>query len=177
MKSKDIKSELDKVHDLIEKVAEMATRGDEHEKDVASEKLDRLLKKYNIRLEEIENRKKSKRTFRVANKSDCLTIMCQTIWDIVPEANIRESNRKLEVYASMTNEQYIDVCEKFEYYWKLWCKDKEEYLTAFVITNKLGIRVKSSGIDKDEKTLNGIRSKIHVVAKGEYVNRNQKQIN
>lgn len=173
----EITPDLDKLKTLLVKVKELAERGDSGERDVAKTKLEKLLKKYGLKLKDVELQNKNKRIFRIVNKEDCVNIISQTIWDVAPKVDIKQSTRKLEVYCSLTSEEYIEVCEKFNYYWNLWCKEKKQFLTAFIIKNKLGTEGQSSKGEKlDEETIAGIRKKMNGVAKGNYVNKKSKLI-
>jgi len=83
----------------------------------------------------------------------------------------------LEIYCSLTNEQYIEVCEKYQYYWKLWCEEKQHTLIAFVVKNNLGVNQNAGTNNLDEKTIKGAKDKMATVTKGNYVNKKAKLIN
>lgn len=171
----EITPDLDRLKNLISKVKELADRGVDGEQNAAKEKLQELLEKYGIKLKDIEQQNRSKRTFRIVNKDDCVTILSQVIWDVVPKTKISQHVRALEVYCLLTDEQYIEVCEKYNYYWKLWCEEKKYTLIAFVAKNHIGVS-DNDGVHLDEKTINAIRSKVGLVTKGDYINKNNKLI-
>ena len=171
-----ITPDLDKVKSLISKVRELAERGVEGERNSAQDKLELLLKKYGLKLKDIEKENRLKRTFRISNKDDCITIITQTIWDVAPKTEIKQHNRKLEIYCNLTAEQYLEVCEKFEYYWKLYQQEKKEFTVAFVIKNKLGTDGHSGDTEINEETKQGIKKKMDGITKGQFVNKNTKQL-
>lgn len=172
----EINPDLEKIKSLIVKVKELANRGIAGEKDSANRKLVLLLEKYNFKLKDIQSESNLKRIFRVVNKDDCVSILSQTIWDVVPDAKIEQHPRKLEVYCNLNAEQYIEVCEMSDYYWKLWCEEKKQSLTAFILVNKLGINGVSCGYEMNEARVNGIKKKMGGVVKGEYINKKLKKL-
>lgn len=173
-------SDLERIKELLQKVNELATRGVGGEKEAAQRKLEKLLNKYGLTLNSLNNEKSKERTFKIKNREDYVTILSHVIWDIHPDAKINQNTRKLEVYSKLTTEQYIEVTEKFDYFWKLWCKEKEEFMMAFIINNRLGIRagkVKAEGkVTLDSNLINSLRDKIISSSKGEYVSKNKKLI-
>ena len=172
----EITPDLDRLKNLIGKVKGLADRGVDGERDSAQKTLQKLLNKYGIKLKDIEQQNKTKRTFRIVNKDDCITILSQIIWDVVPDAKIKQHVRALEIYCSLTNEQYIEVSEKYQYYWKLWCDEKKHTLMAFVVKNNLGVSDKGT-VKLDEETIKGAKDKMATVTKGNYINKKTKLIN
>jgi hypothetical protein len=179
--NENITPDLEKIKILIGKVAELANRGIGGEKDAAKKKLEKLLKKYGLKLSDIDvdGDDKQQRTIRIKNREDYLTILTQVIWDVVVDIRIQQNTKKLEIYVKLTTEQYIEVKEKFDYFWNLWCKEKEQFLMAFVIKNRLGL-VSNKRSDEakqmDDETRNGIRDKMLTVARGKYLSKNTKLI-
>jgi hypothetical protein len=173
----EITPDLDRLKNLIGKVKGLADRGVDGERDSAQNTLEKLLNKYGIKLKDIEQQNKTKRTFRIVNKDDCITVLSQIIWDVVPDAKIKQHIRALEIYCSLTNEQYIEVSEKYQYYWKLWCEEKQHTLIAFVVKNNLGVNHNEGSKKLDEKTIKGAKDKMATVTKGNYINKKTKLIN
>lgn len=179
--NENITPDLERIKILIGKVAELANRGVGGEKESAKKKLEKLLKKYGLTLADIDGSEndKQQRAIRIKNREDYLTVLTQVIWDVVPDIRIQQNMKKLEIYVKLTTEQYIEVKEKFDYFWNLWVKEKEQFLMAFVIKNRLGL-VSNKRSDEakpmDDETKNGIRDKMLTVAKGKYVSKNTKRI-
>ena len=172
----EITPDLDKVKNLIKKVKALADKGIDGERESAQQTLEKLLKKYGIKSKDIEQNNKTKRTFRIVNKDDCITILSQIIWDVVPDAKIKQHVRALEIYCSLTNEQFIEISEKYQYYWKLWCEEKQHTIIAFVVKNNLGVNQNEGNKILDEKTLKGAKDKMATVTKGNYINKKTKLI-
>ena len=122
---------------LIAKVRNLAERGDKGERDNAKAKLQILLKKYNIK--KFEEQKNKERSFKLSDFGDCKTIMVHCILDTKKDSEITGDTRKKELYCKLTDEEYVDVCEKFNHYYPEYHKQKECFLKAFIITNDLGI--------------------------------------
>ncbi len=164
--------EFDKLKNLLLKIKELSERGVNGEKESAEKKLHELLNKYDLELTDIEIKDKFKRTFRIKNREDYITVLSHVIWSVSPKVNIKENTRKLEVYCSLTNEHYIEVCERFDYYWSLWCSDKTQMLMAYIVKN--GLTVSDVKTKHNDELIKGVRNKMDSVTKGEYVNKKQK---
>jgi len=179
MTHEHITPDLDRIKLLVTKVNELVKRGVDGEKQAAQKKLEKLLKKYGIDINDINNDDKHKRIFRIKNREDYLSILVQVIWDIVPRLDVVQNTKRLEIYCNLTNEQYIEVKEKFESYWNLWFKEKEQFMLAFIIKNNLGVGKGNSSKDAkpmSKEMTDGIRDKMDGVASGNYVSKNKKLI-
>ena len=130
---------------LIEKVRELALRGDDGEKSNAESKLKLLMDKYRIR--KFEEEQELERVFKLADFGDCKTIMVHCILDTKADACITGNERRKEIYCVLSDEQYIDVCEKFHHYFPLFYKQKDAFVKAFIIKNNLGIIDGDSEVD------------------------------
>lgn len=136
MKNNSIKDSK-QIKKLISKVKNLAERGDDGERENAKAKLQILLEKYNIK--KFEESKKKERSFKLADFLDCKVIMTHCILDTNKDSEISGDARKKELYCKLTDEEYIDVCEKFNHYYPEYYKQKECFLKAFIIKNDLGI--------------------------------------
>ncbi len=148
--------DLDKIKNLLEKVQALAERGIEGEREAAKGKLKILLEKYNITLREITKNKKTKRTFSLKNTTDCASIFFHVVMDVEPKANLRILASSRQMFVWLTPQQFIEVTEKYRYFWKLYEKQKELFLHAFLIKNNIGLAPNSncrdsmSEVDADE---------------------------
>lgn len=175
--NENITPDLERIKTLIGKVLELANKGIDGEKQAAKKKLEKLLSKYGLTLADIDSEdNKLKRTFRIKNRDDYKTILTQVICDVAPSVKIQENTRKLEIYSKLNAEQYIEVKEKFDYFWNLWCKEKEQFTIAFIIKNSLGIKRGKSKSNIDEEMVDGVKDKMSGVTQGEYVSKNKKLI-
>lgn len=137
----------EKIKKLMRKVKALADKGDSGEKVAAQSKLKSLMNKYDI--QKFEESKIKKRTFKLSNFDDSKTIMVHCILDAVSSCDIEGSLQRKELYASMTDEQYINVLEKFNHYYPEYIKQKESFLLAFILKNNLG--VSNTGEDSEHE--------------------------
>lgn len=145
----------ERVSHLIEKIREMSERGDDHERQVATSKLERIYKKYNIS----NKSAKSKKEFKIHNSDESLRILSQCIWSVCGDIEIQFKGKK--AYAIIEPIQFIEVCEKYNFYWQLYGDQKEQFFKAFIIKNELVAKSSKNGINQDEalkigKIMNGI---------------------
>ena len=168
----DTEDSFNKLRKLILKVKELSERGIDGERESAQKKLNQLLDKYGFEFKDIELKDEFKRTFRIKNREDYKQILAHVIWKVSPKIKVQENTRKLEVYCQLTNEEYIEACEMIEYYWKLWCRDKNEFLIAYIVKN--GLAVSDVKQKLDNETTIGVRKKMDSVTRGNYVNKNSK---
>jgi hypothetical protein len=145
------------------KVNALAVGGDEHEKDVAKKKLDLLLKKYNLTYSELIKGNVNQKVFKIENNEDCLRILSQCIWMVDSMAKINYKGKK--AFVMLTNEQYIEVKEKFDYFWKHYKEQKEVFLVAFVVKNKLEAK-SDKQTDIPSKEIKNILMMMGGIAKG-----------
>ncbi len=174
------KSDKKKILALIEKVKRLSESGDRGEKINAQEMLDKLLKKYNLKKFELMQKPK-KRTFKLQNFKDCLAIMTHCILDTVEDISIEGLDRKREVYCKLTDEQYIDVCEKFNHYYPIYeiqvkkhDKQRGALLKAFLIKNNLGIS--SSEEEEEADDICEIKEMMSGVEENRYSKKDLKQL-
>lgn len=153
---KNNNSDSKKIKELIRKVRTLAERGDKGEREVAKEKLRELMNKYHIK--KFEESKSKKRSFKLADFNDCKTIMIHCILDTQPKAKVEGSLQKKELYCNLTDEEYIDVCEKFNHYFPEFHKQRDFFVKAFILSNDLGIVEDVFGEDEIESSLNSIMS-------------------
>lgn len=130
-------SDSGKIKLLIQKVRALADKGEGGEKENAKRKLSELLEKYNIK--KFEEKASKKRVFKLADFNDCKTIMTHCIIDTLKSAKIEGYKSKKEIYCKLTDEQYIDVCQKFNHYFPTFVRQRENFIKAFILKNDLGI--------------------------------------
>lgn len=130
-------SDSKKIKALMVKVKALADKGEGGEKENAKKKLNELLEKYNIT--KFEEKKYKKRTFKLADFNDCKTIMTHCIIDTNKNASIEGYKAKKELYVKLSDEEYIDICEKFNHYYPIFHRQRESFVKAFILKNDLGI--------------------------------------
>lgn len=130
-------SDSKKIKELIKKVKILSERGEKNERFVAKAILKDLMAKYQIK--KFDEDKNKKRVFKLVDFGDCKTIMVHCILDTKPKASVDGSKQKKELYCSLTDEEYVSVCEKFNHYYPEFVKQREVFVKAFILANNLGI--------------------------------------
>lgn len=137
----------EKIQALLLKLKAMAERGEAHERDVAQIKLDDLIAKYNL---EPGKAKNDKRIFKVRDWAEHKNLLLQCIIDVKANAKMEGDKTGKKIYVELEDLEYIEVCEKWDYYWKEFLIQKEGLFTAFVVKNKIG----TNGNDEKNTDLN-----------------------
>jgi hypothetical protein len=131
-----ITPDLDKIKSTLVKVKKLAEEGSEGEKQAAQSKLSTLLEKYGVDLSELDEHVIQERDIKYNKDPDSRDIMVQIILSVA-ETRIWVSSKKYLAHAMLTSQQYIEVVEKYKYYWNLYKKQREYFKRAFVTKNKL----------------------------------------
>jgi hypothetical protein len=170
-----IDNDSKKIKLLINKVKALADKGEGGEKETAKKKLSELLTKYNIK--KFEESKYKKRSFKLANFDDCRTIMVHCILDTKPDVSIEGSKQKKELYCKLTDEQYIDVCQKFNHYYPEFHRQHEAFVMAFIIKNDLGIVKGDDNSNLDDNDIESVKEMISSVSENRYKKQNLMALN
>ncbi len=100
--------------------------------------------------------------------------MAQCIRDVCPNVAIRQSAKKLEVYCELNASEYVEVLEKYKHYYNLWLKEKKQFLTAFIMINKIGLTSTPSREVSDEDKMNIVK-KMRSIDEDKFVDKNIRQ--
>lgn len=150
VKSKSVTPETEKIKNILLKIKELADRGEEHERNVAHNKLEFLLKKYKLSYSDLISNKPQHRRFEIDDKNDCLRLLSQCIWGVCIGTEINYKGKFVYV-SPITTEQFIEINEKFNYYWDEYKKQREVFFIAFISKNNLGVEsCKGKKIDNDK---------------------------
>lgn len=128
--------DLDKIKETLKKLAVLAERGEENERQTALGLLQRLLQKYNLSIPDLINTDLKEREFNFTSR-DNLTILSQCIWSINPDAQVSFDSGKNKVYVKLKSSDYIEIIEKFLYYYPLYEKEKMKLMLAFICKHGL----------------------------------------
>ncbi len=151
------------IRDYLLKINALVVGGDEYERDNAKRKLDLLLKKYQLTYAELIKGNVAQKVFKIENNEDCLRILSQCIWMVDANAKINYKGKK--AFVMLTTEQYVEVKEKFDYFWKHYKQQKEIFLVAFVVKNKLEAK-SDKQIDIPSKEIKNILVMMNGISKG-----------
>lgn len=147
------------------------------EKENATDKLNKALEKHGLTLEDLENDKKEIRTFKIKDRGDCLSILVQCIYDVCPNSKIEQCSRRLEIYCKLNSSEYVEASEKYKHYYNHWLKEKKQFLTAFVIKNKIGLLDKKEGRELSPDEIAALAQKMISIDDNKFIDGNTKQLN
>lgn len=138
----------DNLLNLIRKLKELADRGEGGEKDNAANKLQSLLDKHGISLEDINEDVLKEREFTL--KQHQIKFFVQVAYSCFgKETTIykyqNEKKRKeVKRFLKLTDAQFIELTAKFDFYWDKYEKDLEIFYSAFIQKNELYVKGSSS---------------------------------
>ena len=127
--------------DLLKKLKALSERGVGGEKDNAAAKLQLLLKKYNLTIDQLEQEEKGIYTFKILAGTKKLFIqivfcVCGKGPEIYKFAKERGQKRRMQV-DGITQMQFVQICEMYEFYKKKYEEDLITFYKAFVHKNEL----------------------------------------
>lgn len=105
----------ERIRDLIGKVKALADRGIEGERAAAQRKLDDLLKKYNVTLEEVSGDQEAWRTFTFKTGWEC-QLLIQIVAMLLDIYKVPSQKEKGLIRFNITIATRTDVFEAFSYY-------------------------------------------------------------
>lgn len=143
----------ERLRNLIEKLQVLSDRGEAGEAQVAKEKLELILKKYNITIDELaKDEEKQDRVFTYKDKWDQKLIVQIVAFYLgrmkAKEAMINTNPTNSTITFSLTHEIFIDVSQTLEICREDFQKEMNVMFIAFVQRHNLGISDKTS---KDRK--------------------------
>lgn len=144
---------------LIDKLKTLAERGEAGEAQVAKEKLELILGKYGLTLEELaKDTEESERTFYFNDKWEKRLIV-QIVAYYLGKPGVRAAAKSMSakegtVVFSLTNELYIDITRTYEAAKEDLTKEMDIMFIAFVQKHNLGVtESNSSKGNLDSETL------------------------
>jgi len=132
------------VHDgkieLAKKLNELSKRGDSGERDNALKRLETVMKKYGITDEMLEYDIRNQFEFVVEKEQK--RFMNQVIASVCGKINVflvrgEERKKKQRLFVEITNAEFIEISEKFIFFWDRYHKDLELFYSAFIQRNEL----------------------------------------
>ncbi len=122
-----------KIIELAKKLHQLSIRGEDGEKDSATEMLARMLGKHGISIDSIVEDKKKERRFDYESKFHDRFIN-QVIASVVSDFKTYKYTYRKEkaFYVEMTDSEFIEAQCKIDFYWNIWKKELEAFYGAFV---------------------------------------------
>ena len=175
--------ELDKIKQTIAKVKALAEQGFEGERESAKFLLDKLLKKHNITLDDIENLEVKRREIKYTKKiQESSMILAQCIFSVAGKVEIHAVNKKYLQIVELNDEDYIEVILKYKYYIELFKKQKVLFVQSFLHKNSLfrkmspeeleEMKNNRTPLDKDDEK--EMISMLYGMRKGDYESESQR---
>lgn len=156
------KQNQSKMKQLLTKLKVLSQRGESGEREVAEIKMKEIMLK-NALGKQTTSQKRIK-TFKMADMIDSKTIMVHCIIDVDGSVEITENERKKELYARLTKEEYELVVDKFNHYYPYYIEQKNAFSKAFLIKNNLGINSKNtSNIEVSQEEIDRIINAYNIV--------------
>lgn len=171
MKNNKKEFDSDKIKITLLKIKELSEKGYDDERQVAINKLELLLKKYNLSIDDLMEEKK-KFEIKYSSKPDAKTILAQVIWSVIPKAKIYEDTKRLRLYTILKSDEYIEIIEKNKYFFDLYQKERKKFLISFCLKNKLFNNNESSPNSESKYSKEEIRQIFIMsgfISKGEYI--------
>lgn len=128
--------DMDRIKETLKKLAVLAERGEENERETALFLLQKILLKYNLSVPDLVNPDVKEREFSFTSR-DNLTILAQCIWSVNNDAHISFDSGKNKVFVKLRSSDYIEVVEKVQYYFPLYEKEKMKLMLAFICKHGL----------------------------------------
>lgn len=155
----------DKIKQLIKKVHELAINGVDGEMEAAKSKLNALLAKYDLKIEDVigSNEPITEYEFRYDKKHKRLffQIVSSVIpdWDGVHYKINQRSNTYNFVIIYATKLQYVEIMDKYDFYTKDFEEQMKIFYGAYVQKNQLYANKSSSNDDRElsEDEINQLR--------------------
>ena len=167
----------ERIKELLLKLKSLSEQGNGGEKENATDMLNNALKKHGLTLEDLEKEEKEGRTFKIKDRGDSSIILAQCIWDVVPNAEIKQNTKKLEMYCYLNASDFVEVSEKYKHYYNIWLKEKKEFLTAYILRNKIGLSESSGESNLSEEEQLSIVNKMASIKDNKFIDRNLKMLN
>jgi len=138
-----ITKDTEEIKELMRKLNELAKRGEGGEADNARQKLINLMLKYDLDISEIDDLVEVRREIGYQN-TNYSQILAHCIWDVKPNADIRENKSRRKLLVILMATEYIEVMEKYKHYRKAFKEESKTFLKAFIIKNRIGLNTPST---------------------------------
>jgi hypothetical protein len=172
----NLNPDLDKIKMLARKLSEMANRGENHERDVAMNKLNALLKKYKLTFDDILNKEHKERKFVAKNKEEVL-LFIHIAWSVAGiELKIYQVGKTQNMTCNLTAEQHIEISEKWKFYKARYLEQVRSLVVAFILKNNLTVKSHDSKGKKADFDLKEVIGLMSAIKKDDFISKRSKRI-
>ena len=133
----------DRILELAKKLKALAERGEGGEKVNAADQLQRLVEKYNLKLDDVNAIRLQYRIFKFDIDNELQKkFYRQIISSVVGQTNFYYSGLIHNNWAVEIDDfQFVEISEKIDYYWPIFNSELDIFYTAFVHKNELTVDV------------------------------------
>jgi hypothetical protein len=125
-----IADQLDDIKQKAKKLKALADKGVGGEKNNAKKMLDDYLKKHNLKLDDIDD-SRFMRNIKVPNMHEARQMLIECVLSLVPDAKFQEDLTKKIVRVRLNDIDYLEVLDKFQYFWTAFQKDRQLLLISY----------------------------------------------
>ncbi len=130
--------EYEKQVELAKKLNELAKRGVGGEKTNAAAMLEKLMRKYNLKIEDFDHEQRKERRFKYQNKTKKLFIqICLKVIGSKVEFYKYRGEKGNYSIINCNEFEYIQIKEYYEFYSKLLTQELKRFEKAFIMKNNL----------------------------------------
>mgnify|MGYP000293555073 CR=1 FL=1 len=140
----------DSILELAKKLKALADRGEGGEKDNAAELLDKLCKKHNIDMADLDDKTMKERTFLVDYNDTARQFFIQVLCHVIGRERVRDGllgwkrknekdKTKKSYFIQTTDLEYLEISAKYDFYYRKYQEDLAIFYSAFIQKNRLGV--------------------------------------
>ena len=127
---------MDKIIDKLKKILALPERGEQGEAINARIKLENELRKHGLTIEDLRSENKTYRIFPYKNKDE-MTLFFQVLISVCGRkseetGDSRYNSKKKQIYVNLTDLQYIEILNMWEFHRKQLNKEKKRLLRDLI---------------------------------------------
>jgi len=155
--------------ELLQQIKRLTTSSNVGERENASKMLEKLCKKYNISLDDLDDEKEERYSFKYKGKYE-KRIVLQCIFMVKNCNTISGYSERGKYNTKCTKAQYIEILAVSEFYKRVWQKEINEFLTAFIWRNDITSHCEDETKEAPKPLPNrdSILAKMHTIERAEY---------
>lgn len=147
---------------MLRKVAALAERGEGGEAVAARRRLDHLLEKYGLSLDQIAEPVKRRYAITYSSKMERRLLMQVVCFVLVDIRGVKYGEKKRAYVFELTPEQYVDICELYGHYKRELNDEIERLFKAFIIRHRL--TAKETGGQSEPMDLGELRKLLDLIS-------------
>ena len=138
---------------LAKKLYALSKQGVGGEKDNAAEMLEKLCKKHNISMEDLEDEVKREREFSIKKDEYIKRLFFQVVFsvvdrdrDVLTYTNSKSERKKgyKSYFINLTDYEFLEITSKYEFYLDKYTQDADIFFSAFIQRNRLFPKTRAS---------------------------------